>query len=80
MMMRGGEIMRKVVRIQTVSQSNEVTNVWIQHLINRIIIGQLNLPHRLQAELLNETLTENIMYFSDELVQLDKISDVNTSG
>lgn len=59
MMMRGGEIMRKVVRIQTVSQSNEVTNVWIQHLINRIIIGQLNLPHRLQAELLYETLPKN---------------------
>lgn len=59
MMMRGGEIMRKVVRIQTVSQSNEVTNVWIQHLINLIIIGQLNLPHRLQAELLYETLPKN---------------------
>lgn len=50
MMMRGGEIMRKVVRIQTVSQSNEATNVWIQHLINGIIIEQLNLPHCLQAE------------------------------
>ncbi len=57
--MRGGEIVRKVVRIQTVSQSNAVTNVWIQHLINRIIIEQLNLPHRLQAKLLYETLPKN---------------------
>ena len=59
--MRGGEIVRKVVRIQTVSQSNEVTNVWIQHLINRIILEQLNLPHRLQAKLLYETLPKKQM-------------------
>lgn len=56
MMMGGGELMRKKIQIQTVSESNGVTNIWIQHLVNRMIIEQLNLPYRLQAKLLYETL------------------------
>ncbi|MCM3585553.1 hypothetical protein M3182_07300 [Mesobacillus maritimus] len=51
--------MRKKVQIRTVSEGNDATNVWIQHLVNRIIIEQLNLPHRLQAKLLYETLPKN---------------------
>ena len=52
--------MRRKVQIRTVSESNGATNVWIQHLVNRIIIDQLDLPHRLQAKLLYETLPKNI--------------------
>jgi hypothetical protein len=48
--------MKKRVQLRTVSENNEAINIWIQHLVNRIIIGQLNLPQRLQAKLLNETL------------------------
>ncbi|MGF6947703.1 hypothetical protein QF028_000196 [Neobacillus sp. B4I6] len=48
--------MRKKIKIQTVSESNGATDVWIQHLINRLILEQLYLPHRLQAKLLYETL------------------------
>jgi hypothetical protein len=51
--------MRKKIKIQTVSESNGATDVWIQHLVNRLIIEQLNLPHRLQAKLLYETLPKN---------------------
>lgn len=59
MLMGGGEQMRKKIKIQTVSESNGATDVWIQHLINRLILEQLNLPHRLQAKLLYETLPKN---------------------
>lgn len=48
--------MRKRVQLRTVSDDNEATNIWIQHLVNRIIVGQLNLPQRLEAKLLYETL------------------------
>ena len=59
MLIGGGESMRRRVQIQTVSENNEVANVWMQHLVNRIIVEQLNLPHRLQAKLLYETLPKN---------------------
>jgi len=59
MMMGGGYKMRKKIQIRTVSESNDATNIWIQHLVNRIIVEQLNLPHRLQAKLLYETLPKN---------------------
>ena len=56
MLIGGGEIMRKRVKVRTVSESNDATNIWIQHLVNRIIVEELKLPHRLQAKLLYETL------------------------
>ncbi|MFT8320832.1 MAG: hypothetical protein ABF649_08005 [Bacillus sp. (in: firmicutes)] len=48
--------MRKRVQIRTAEGSNDATNVWINHLVNRIIIEQLHLPYRLQAKLLYETM------------------------
>ncbi|MCM3729708.1 hypothetical protein M3226_29510 [Neobacillus cucumis] len=51
--------MRKKIKIQTVSESNGAMDVWFQHLVNRLILEQLNLPHRLQAKLLYETLPKN---------------------
>jgi hypothetical protein len=56
MLIGGGEIMRRRVQLRTVSTSSGATNIWIQYLVNRIIVEQLNLPHRLQAKLLYETL------------------------
>jgi hypothetical protein len=48
--------MKRRVQLRTVSTNNEATNIWLQHLVNRIIVGQLDLPQRLQAKLLYETL------------------------
>lgn len=48
--------MRKKVQLQTESEVNTVTDLWIQHLIQRIIVEQLEIPHRLQAKLLHQTL------------------------
>lgn len=59
MLIGGGENMRRRVQIRTVSEKNEVANIWMQHLVNRIIVEQLNLPHRLRAKLLYETLPKN---------------------
>lgn len=48
--------MRKRIEVRTISEKNEATNMWIQYLVIRIIVEQLNLPHRLKAKLLYETL------------------------
>jgi hypothetical protein len=44
--------MRKKINIQTDSEINPVTDIWMQHLIRRLIVGQLDVGHRLQAKLL----------------------------
>lgn len=48
--------MRKRIEIRTVEENNHAANVWIEHLVTRIVVEQLNLPPRLQAKLLYETL------------------------
>ena len=48
--------MRRKIQVRTISESNDATNVWVQHLVSRIIIEQLSLPKHLQAKLLYETL------------------------
>ncbi|MFD0828463.1 hypothetical protein ACT8ZR_22815 [Neobacillus sp. M.A.Huq-85] len=48
--------MRKKINIQTDSEINPVAEIWIQHLIQRIIVEQLDLPHRLQAKLLHQKI------------------------
>lgn len=50
--------MRKKINIQTDSEINPVTEIWIQHLIQRIIVEQLDLPHRLQAKLLHQKIAK----------------------
>ena len=42
--------MRKVVKLQTVNEDNKAIQVWMQHLINRILLEQLNLPTPLAAK------------------------------
>ncbi|MGG0175205.1 hypothetical protein [Gottfriedia acidiceleris] len=44
--------MRKKINIQTDSEINSVSNIWLQHLVQRIIVDQLDVSHRLQAKLL----------------------------
>lgn len=50
--------MRRRVQLRSIPEENPVSNVWIQHLIARILIGELNIPHRLQAKLLYEISKE----------------------
>lgn len=50
--------MRKKINIQTESEINPVADIWIQHLIRRIIVEQLDVPHRLQAKLLYQKIEE----------------------
>jgi hypothetical protein len=52
--------MRKRVRLQISSENNNTSNLWIQHLLHRIIVDELNLPPRLQAKLLHETKSKSI--------------------
>jgi len=50
--------MRRRIQLRTISEeSNEAANMWIQHLVNRMILQELKLPHRLQAKLLHDTLS-----------------------
>ncbi|NHM33512.1 hypothetical protein [Neobacillus terrae] len=50
--------MRRRVQISSIPESNPVSKVWIQHLITRLLIGELNIPHRMQAKLLYELSRE----------------------
>ncbi|WP_218008534.1 hypothetical protein, partial [Priestia flexa] len=38
--------------LKTNSEVNDVANLWIQHLIQRIIVEQLDIPPRLQSKIL----------------------------
>ncbi|MEH7154721.1 hypothetical protein [Neobacillus drentensis] len=50
--------MRRRVQLRSIPELSPVSNVWIQHLIGRLLIGELNIPHRLQAKLLYELSRE----------------------
>lgn len=49
--------MRKKIKIQTEAEYNEATEKWVQLLIQRIIIEQLDIPPRLKAKLLHNSLS-----------------------
>ncbi|WP_195892950.1 hypothetical protein [Bacillus massiliigorillae] len=42
--------MRKVIKLQTVQQDNNAAQVWMEHLINRLLLEELNLPIPLVAK------------------------------
>ncbi|MGV2620746.1 UNVERIFIED_CONTAM: hypothetical protein N8J90_06145 [Halobacillus marinus] len=48
--------MRKRVQLRTITEDNNTTTVWIQHLTARLTIEQLQLPHQLQSKILHDTL------------------------
>ncbi|MFQ3544233.1 hypothetical protein Q7A53_09100 [Halobacillus rhizosphaerae] len=48
--------MRRRVQLRSVSEHNNTTTVWVQHLTARLIIEQLQLPYHLHAKLLHETM------------------------
>ncbi|MDQ0253938.1 DNA-binding CsgD family transcriptional regulator [Evansella vedderi] len=50
--------MRKKINLQVDSQENKVADLWIQHLIQRIIVEQLDISPQLQANLLYKTMTK----------------------
>ncbi|MGD6790534.1 hypothetical protein ACQCT3_11740 [Sutcliffiella horikoshii] len=35
-----------------------MTDIWVQHLIRRLIVEQLNVDHRLQAKLLYQNIVK----------------------
>lgn len=43
--------MRKKIRIQSSKDVNSATDAWMQHLVQRLIIGQLEIPYEIQARL-----------------------------
>ena len=51
--------MRRKIQVRKIAENNDATTVWLQHLVNRIIIEQLNLPQHLQAKLLYEILPKH---------------------
>ncbi|MCM3361277.1 hypothetical protein [Niallia sp. MER TA 168] len=50
--------MRKKINIQTESEMNPVADIWVQHLIQRIIVEQLDVHHRIQAKLLYQDIVK----------------------
>lgn len=57
-MKSGGVFMRKKINIQTESEMNPVADIWVQHLIQRIIVEQLDVHHRIQAKLLYQDIVK----------------------
>lgn len=58
-MKNGGVLlMRKKINIKTESEMNPVADIWFQQLIQRIIVEQLDVPHRLQAKLLYQDIVK----------------------
>lgn len=51
--------MRKKINISSEEKSNPVVESWMQHLIQRIIVEQLDLPHRVQANLLYQDIVRD---------------------
>jgi hypothetical protein len=54
----GGVFMRKKINIQTESEMTPVADIWMEHLIQRIIVEQLDVPHRLQAKFLYQNIVK----------------------
>lgn len=48
--------MRKKIHLKAGSEYNAATDKWIEHLVQRIIVEQLDIPHQLQAKLLYRSL------------------------
>ena len=57
-MKRGDVFMRKKINIETDSELNPVADIWLKHLIKRIIVEQLDIHHRLQAKLLYQDIVK----------------------
>ncbi len=49
--------MRKVIKIKTVDEDNKAVQVWMQHLINRLLMEQLDLPAPLAAKVAHQLST-----------------------
>lgn len=51
--------MRKVIKIQTVQLENKAAQVWMGHLINRLLLKQLELPIPLAAKAVKQLSKPN---------------------
>ena len=50
--------MRKKIHLKTGTENNALTDKWIQLLIQRIIVEQLDVSYRLKAKLLHQTFIQ----------------------
>ena len=50
--------MRRKIHIKTGTENDGMTDKWIQLLIQRIIVEQLDVSHRLKAKLLHQTFIQ----------------------
>ena len=57
--MRRCVFMRKKINLSSEEKFNPVVESWMQHLIKRIIVEQLDLPHRVQANLLYQDIVRD---------------------
>lgn len=48
--------MRRKIHLQTGTENNTVTDKWVQLLIKRIIVEQLDVSYQLKAKLLHKSL------------------------
>ena len=51
--------MRKVIKLQTVQQDSKAAQVWMEHLINRLLLEELNLPIPLAAKTVHQLSKSN---------------------
>ena len=51
--------MRKVIKIQTINEDNKAVQVWMQHLINRLLMEELDLPLPLAAKVTHQLSKKN---------------------
>ncbi|WHY72640.1 hypothetical protein [Fictibacillus enclensis] len=47
--------MRKRIRLKSNDEANDATKVWMQHLIQRLIMEQMDMPLQLQAKIIHGT-------------------------
>jgi integrase len=79
MLIGGGEFMRRRIKVRTVSESNDATNSWIQHLVNRIIVEELKLPRRLQAKLRHTNATILMKHGTNPKIVSERLGHANVS-
>lgn len=48
--------MRRIIKLKTIQQDNKAAQVWMEHLINRMILEELDLPTPLAAKAVQQLL------------------------
>lgn len=48
--------MKKVVKLKVIEQKNKATLIWMHHLINRLLLEELDLPTPIKAKVVYQTV------------------------